>query len=457
MCNLNGIIGRIIYYIVSKDAATMSYEGVDVVVDTERFYHNKADKIATDSYLNEAKNNFSAEFLSRLNDTRNKLLNNLVIDVKKNENHMLKEDITVYTGLSGLVVLYLRIANEGDKFLYLKDIALNYVNKACKNDKYMSRIASRPTFLCGIAGPLAIKATISPELSDTSVVPDEVDSRKCVETLVQILTTVTHDDNIPNELLYGRAGYLYALLYVKNKAGNSISSVISNESIKNLALSIIDRGMKYAKQNKLSVPMWWHWHDKEYIGAAHGICGILLMLLSAREFIPEELLTSHLKPTLDYLVSLQYPSGNFPSSVSGHGMPTNDKLLHWCHGAPGVIYLLIKAHAIWPNNEDSYLKRARQCGDTIWKRGLLKKGYGICHGVSGNAYAFVALWNATHEPKYLQKVALFAEWCCEYGKRGCRVPDRPLSLFEGVAGVIYLLTDLIQDPSLSKFPAFSDL
>lgn len=25
----------------------------------------------------------------------------------------------------------------------------------------------------------------------------------------------------------------------------------------------------------------------------------------------------------------------------------------------------------------------------------------------------------------------FAEWCCEYGKHGCRTPDRPYSMFEG--------------------------
>ena len=42
----------------------------------------------------------------------------------------------------------------------------------------------------------------------------------------------------------------------------------------------------------------------------------------------------------------------------------------------------------------------RQC---CWKRGLLRKGYGICHGVSGNAYTFLALFKQTSDPVYLHR------------------------------------------------------
>lgn len=27
--------------------------------------------------------------------------------------------------------------------------------------------------------------------------------------------------------------------------------------------------------------------------------------------------------------------------------------------------------------------------NSIWKFGVLKKGFGLCHGISGNAYAFL--------------------------------------------------------------------
>lgn len=45
---------------------------------------------------------------------------------------------------------------------------------------------------------------------------------------------------------------------------------------------------------------------------------------------------------------------------------------------------------------------AKKLGDIVWERGLLKKGYSICHGVAGNAYTFLALYKAT-------KVCLFLE------------------------------------------------
>lgn len=28
--------------------------------------------------------------------------------------------------------------------------------------------------------------------------------------------------------------------------------------------------------------------------------------------------------------------------------------------------------------------------DHIWKYGVLKKGFGLCHGISGNAYSFIS-------------------------------------------------------------------
>lgn len=168
--------------------------------------------------------------------------------------------------------------------------------------------------------------------------------------------------------------------------------------------------------------------------------------------------------------------------------------------------------------EDKYLKEAADCGEVIWQRGLLRKGYGICHGTAGNAYAFLSLYKLTQDKKHLYRACKvtppsrthppvqwigvfrtmkgfpaessvqrgfavtcgwmggcglrtaafarssvrppqpsppgaafpcssgrrmkvsqrlcfclqFAEWCLDYGTHGCRIPDRPYSLFEGM-------------------------
>lgn len=40
----------------------------------------------------------------------------------------------------------------------------------------------------------------------------------------------------------------------------------------------------------------------------------------------------------------------------------------------------------------AYLEAARQCADVVWKRGILTKGFGLCHGMAGNGYAFLHLY-----------------------------------------------------------------
>ncbi|XP_033847529.1 glutathione S-transferase LANCL1-like [Periophthalmus magnuspinnatus] len=100
-----------------------------------------------------------------------------------------------------------------------------------------------------------------------------------------------------------------------------------------------------------------------------------------------------------------------------------------------------------------YLEDALQCGEVVWRYGLLKKGYGLCHGAAGNAYTFLSLYRHTGDPKHLYRACMFADWCMNYGRHGCRTPDTPFSLFEGMAGTIYFLADLLQ-PMRAKFPAF---
>lgn len=56
-----------------------------------------------------------------------------------------------------------------------------------------------------------------------------------------------------------------------------------------------------------------------------------------------------------------------------------------------------------------YLDNALQCGEVVWHFGLLKKGYGLCHGVAGNAYAFLALYRHTQDPKYLYRACMVRE------------------------------------------------
>ena len=45
--------------------------------------------------------------------------------------------------------------------------------------------------------------------------------------------------------------------------------------------------------------------------------------------------------------------------------------------------------------DEKYRTAALRCGECIWRKGLLKKGPGICHGVAGSGYAFLVLYRCS--------------------------------------------------------------
>jgi lantibiotic modifying enzyme len=101
--------------------------------------------------------------------------------------------------------------------------------------------------------------------------------------------------------------------------------------------------------------------------------------------------------SLDFLKTCKYDSGNYVSSVDSD----TDKLVQYCHGSPGVEMTFNLAYRM--THKAEYLQEALSCGEITWERGLLKKGYGLCHGVAGNAYALLDLYNLTNDQKWLHR------------------------------------------------------
>lgn len=163
------------------------------------------------------------------------------------------------------------------------------------------------------------------------------------------------------------------------------------------------------------------------------------------------LIIANIFPTLS---ALQEQDGNFPVALGSEKRRNTEKrLVHWCHGAPGVIYLFLKAYQIY--KDEKYLNACKKAVDLIWQKGLLRKGPGICHGVAGNGYAFVMLFKVTKDARYLYRAIKFAEFLSK--SRFIRVanePDRPYSLYEGVAGTICFLVDLLHIDQ-ANFPFLS--
>ncbi|XP_062415306.1 lanC-like protein 2 [Pungitius pungitius] len=379
----------------------------------------------------DAEGKVSASFQKKVQSKIKDLLQQMEEGLKTADPH----DFSTYTGWTGIALLYLQLHRVTQEASDLQR-ALDYVKRAMRilNGR-------KVTFLCGDAGPLAVGAVVHHKLNNPA------DSQDCLSRLLQLQRAVlSPDSDMPDELLYGRAGYLYALLYVNEQMG---ADTVEQGTIAEVATAIVESGKNLSLGQKKTdrCPLLYEWHKKQYIGAAHGLAGIFCTLMQPGARLPPAVLSELVRPSVDYVRHKRFRSGNFPSSLSNE----SDRLVHWCHGAPGVVHMLIMAHRVF--KEEKYLKEAADCGEVIWQRGLLRKGYGVCHGAAGNGYAFLSLYKLTQDKKYLYRACKFAEWCLAYGTHGCRIPDRPYSLFEGMAGAIYYLSEL-SHPEASCFPAF---
>ncbi|KAH8038683.1 hypothetical protein HPB51_002827 [Rhipicephalus microplus] len=334
-------------------------------------------------------------------------------------------DSSVYTGTTGVALMYMRLSDVLQDTSYLNR-ALPLVERQLSNLK-----ERRFSFLCGDPGPLATGADLYNRLGRSQ------DSHTLIKRLVGLAKyVVSSTSDIPDELLYGRVGYLYALLYVRKHVS---PTAVDDGLIRNVRHCL----STFCMYSSLALHVYLH-HTT--LMRVQFIAGTIRHILKIHLVGGPEL-TRLVKPSIDWLAGLQYPSGNYPSSIGS----STDKLVHWCHGAPGTIHLLLLAHLVF--KETRYLEQAKKCADVIWQRGILKKGYGICHGTAGNGYAFLRMYQVTRDCKYLHRAAKFCEWCFDYGHHQCRIADRPFSLFEGMAGTIYFMADMLE-PEKSAFPAF---
>lgn len=117
--------------------------------------------------------------------------------------------------------------------------------------------------------------------------------------------------------------------------------------------------------------------------------------------------------------------------------------MQWCHGAPGIIPTLLKCSTL--SNEKYFLQQAEKLSHVVWQRGLLRKGFSVCHGVAGNAYAFAYLYAVTKNDDYLKKLVSFVWFILDPEHNSLLdQPDNPYSLFEGISGTIWFLMDMLQ-------------
>lgn len=348
------------------------------------------------------------------------------------------------------------VAEEKNEFLKfaMKLVEINV--KHYESPEVIRRKENLLGFLTGAAGVYAVAAAISFSANSNSLTGSYLSK---FSSLAQQLVPVQVHRNGSDEMFVGRSGYLSAALWLKSI--DERLDVVPRDMLFKICNSIIASGRQYAKsrrnnKDQPSPPLMYSYHQTEYLGAAHGLCAILQMLLSVPGYLQQsnEDVKKDIESSVNYICSLQTPTGNFPCAMD-EAPPyrqrlQQDDLVHWCHGAPGVVYLLAKAYQIWENPK--YLNAAIECGECVWHKGLLKKGPGICHGVAGSGYVFLLLYRMTNDRKYADRAITFSEFMyTDQFNRESRQPDCPYSLYEGIAGTMCFLADLLA-PEKSAFP-----
>ncbi|GJQ10830.1 hypothetical protein GpartN1_g4963.t1 [Galdieria partita] len=374
-----------------------------------------------------------------------------------------RNDPTVYTGTAGIAYFFYRLGInsilEPNKRLSYLALAEEYIDASVNTVEHYTRRTSN-SFMLGSTGVYLVAFLIYDSVPEKKELSQKFYSR--VISLTDSFLIVDSED----EFLYGKAGFLTALMFFHGYSKEWEACA------RKVAMKLFENGTNTANMSNWSgqCPLLYQWHNKYYLGAAHGTAGIIHSLL----LIANCLKGSHsfsenaLRETCEFLYWQQCPhTNNFFSSLDSK----RSELVQWCHGAPGFLYVFCKAAEHFSNM--TYLERALEASIPVWKFGWLLKGPGLCHGISGNAYCFLRLFRCLqHFPSMTQREELLFQCVqraaqmgsflishssnsipCIHTELGMRMPDRPFSLYEGISGAGCFLLDLL-NPFDSYFPLF---
>ncbi|XP_057459262.1 lanC-like protein GCL2 [Actinidia eriantha] len=227
-----------------------------------------------------------------------------------------ERDISLYCGTLGTAFLQFRaylVTNNKDDLNLCSEIV-----KACDSICTRSRDG---TFLCGRAGVCALGAVVARYLGD----------EQSQNYYLSQFKEINLPEDIPDELLSGRAGFLWACLFINKHMGEG---TIPSNAVGAVVSDIFKSGRRLGVRARC--PLMYEYYGEKYWGAAHGLAGIMNVLMHVK-LSPNE--ADEVKRTLKYMIKNPFPSGNYPWGV----LDNSDHLVHWCQGAPGMALTLVRA------------------------------------------------------------------------------------------------------------------
>ncbi|KAL3883318.1 hypothetical protein ACJMK2_029593 [Sinanodonta woodiana] len=377
----------------------------------------------------------------------------LVDTLKKKMAAKLKNcDGGIYVGCPGVAYMLYYISQKQEfaakKKVYL-DLSMLYTKVSLEYLQQGGAQDPPSSFILGNAGINAVASLVLTAVGDVQRADMHVENYAAA---AQHCRKINFFKNGSDELFVGRAGYLLGILNLHRKLGKK---VLGDETVKLLCALTVESGRDYAKRHNTRSPLMYAYYGTEYLGAAHGLASILQVLMSFLDYLKSDPSAEHdIRLSVDYILSLKQPNFNYPAATDEltNPRPESEELVHWCHGAAGIVYLFARAYRVW--GDEKYLAACLQCGELTWQKGLLRKGPGICHGIAGSGYVFLLLYRLTGDQRHLHRAQMFAEFLLtpEF-QQEARTPDSPYSLFEGWAGTICFLADLCE-PQKAEYPLF---
>ncbi|KAL2843409.1 hypothetical protein BJX68DRAFT_243937 [Aspergillus pseudodeflectus] len=429
----------------------------------------------------------------------------------------------IFSGDLGIALAYLRLAHQSPSLTPPNHNARSPPEFHSLADSRIPSAPSSHNLAIGLLSPLASQSPLSSATLrilhhlSSGTARDILDAdlvvlRNAVKMALEHgATGMYHGHELgADEVLFGRAGLLWTLLNIRQwevegkdvfdpKQKGLLAGALGDEIVGRLIEVIVRAGQQggaecqrilgekgqslLGDRDSQVMPLMWVWKKGYYgLGWAHGLTGILSILLST----PTKFVTPHLTSiaaTIKVLCNTCIAeNGHLPTCIPPRSSPPH--LVQICHGAPAFLSLmacalrvpeLIQTH--WTPEWDTAIHLATQ---RVWEEGLLVKGGGLCHGIAGNAWAFLMLYLSFEEnagvleevrrkysaptgdvhvnadvesgtggpltPDFFLSRALAMllharetqpyNTAPERASKEYRMPDHPYSLFEGLAGTL---------------------
>ncbi|CAM9254308.1 unnamed protein product [Lampetra planeri] len=192
---------------------------------------------------------------------------------------------------------------------------------------------SRASFLLGGAGVYVVLAMVSLRMGQRERALEFASQYAALyEVCVQPRFLPCGSD----ELFVGRAGFLHGADYLSRELG---VPVLTRDQIACLCSVMVTSGEEYARSTHSASPLMYAYYGTEYLGAAHGLCAVLLALLCHVEVLDGRQ-AALVWGAVDFLLQLQGPEGAAPGADNwaprhGGGAGRGWTPRNWCTGATG--------------------------------------------------------------------------------------------------------------------------